>query len=949
MWVGLLGPLLVRGGAGQIEVPAAKQRAVLAALALRAGQVVSFDALAEAVWDDAPPPGARVTVRNYVLRLRQLLGPAGGRIVTRDPGYVLDTGAADVDVLAFGRMYRDGGAAVRAGAWAAAAEVLREALALWRGAPLADVPAPVLYREWADRLEQERLHAVEWRIGAQLHLGAHGEVLGELERLVAEHPLREQVHGLLMLALYRVGRPGDALAAYQHARRLLVDELGVEPGDELRRLQQQVLARDPALTAPVPAVVPGQPRAPVVPRQLPAAVAHFAGRAGELKLLAGQLDNPGAGETVVISAIGGTAGVGKTALAVHFAHQMSGRFPDGQLYANLRGFGPSGPPLAPVQAIRGFLDALRVPPEAIPADVDAQAGLYRSLTAGKRMLVLLDNARDAAQVRPLLPGSAGCLVVVTSRNQLTGLAAGHGARLLTLGLLTDTEAGELLAGRLGAERAAAEPEAAAELVRLCAGLPLAVAIAAARAAARPAHPLAALAAELRGADSRLDALDTGEPAGSVRAVFSWSYQQLSPAAARLFRLFGIHPGPDISAPGAASLTGAGLPGARQLLAELARAHLVTEHAPGRYTCHDLLRAYAAELTGDLDSDAERRAATHRTLDHYLHTAHAAVLLLNPISMPLALDPPQAGAAPERLTGHQQALAWFDAEHHVLLAAVALAAGTGFDRHAWQLPWAMADFLDRRGHWHDWAAVQRTALDAATRLGDTAGEGTARRLLASACASLADYDQARDHLKACLGLYRQLGDRAEEARVHQTLSWVFDRQARYADALGHAEHAQSLYEDIGDQAGRAAALNIIGWCHALLGDYPRARAICQRALDLNRELGDRHGEAHSWDSIGYAEHHLGRPAEATAHYQRALGLFSELGDSFDQAEVLTHLGDTHHASGEIEAARTRWRAAMVILDGLHHPDAAKLRAKLGAGGHDERAYAAPIQPAGSSPR
>ncbi len=552
MWLGLLGPLVVGGAAGPLEVPAAKQRAVLAALALRAGQVVSFDALAGAVWDDAPPPGARVTVRNYVLRLRQLLGPAGGRIVTRDPGYVLEMSAADVDVLAFGRLYRDGGAAVRAGAWAAAAEVLSQALALWRGAPLADVPAPVLHREWADRLEQERLQAFEWRIGAQLRLGGHGEVLGELERLAAEHPLREQVHGLLMLALYRLGRAGDALAAYQHARRLLVDELGVEPGDELRHLQQRVLARDPALAAPAAAVLPQQPPAPVVPRQLPAAVAEFAGRAGELKLLAAQVDKPaGTGGTVLISAIGGTAGVGKTALAVHFAHQMTRRFPDGQLYANLRGFDPAGPPVTPVQAIRGFLDALGVPPRPIPADVDAQAGLYRSLMAGKRMLVMLDNARDAAQVRPLLPGSAGCLVVVTSRNQLTGLAAAHGARLLTLGLLTDAEARELLASRLGAERVAAEPEAVTELVRLCAGLPLRCATSPPRRAAAPAGSRWPLSPPNCAAPTAVWTpwIPATTPA-SVRAVFSWSYQQLSPAAAGMFRLLGIHPGPDISAPAA---------------------------------------------------------------------------------------------------------------------------------------------------------------------------------------------------------------------------------------------------------------------------------------------------------------------------------------------------------------------------------------------------------------
>jgi tetratricopeptide (TPR) repeat protein len=402
----------------------------------------------------------------------------------------------------------------------------------------------------------------------------------------------------------------------------------------------------------------------------------------------------------------------------------------------------------------------------------------------------------------------------------------------------------------------------------------------------------------------------------------------------MFRLLGIHPGPGISPAAAASLTGTEPALARQLLAELARAHLITEYAPGRYTCHDLLRAYATEQAQALENETARRAAMHRMLDHYLHTAHAATLLLNPIRGPLSVAPPQPGVTPESLGSHQQALAWFDAEHHVLLTATALAAESGFDVHGWQLPWAMADYLDSRGHWHDWAAIQRTALAAATRLGDISGQGTARHLLASACASLADYDQARAHLVACLGLYRQLGDRAEQARVHQTLSWVSDRQGRYADALSHAEQALGLYQVIGNQAGRATALNIVGWCHALLGDYQRARTMCQEALTLHQELGDPHGEAHSWDSIGYAEHQLGRLAEAESCYQRALGLFRELGDRFDEAETLTHLGDTQHASGQPEAARGTWGEAAAILDGLHHPDAAKLLARLHGDAQDD---------------
>ena len=484
-------------------------------------------------------------------RLRYRLGSAGRQIVTSRPGYRLEVAEDELDLRVFTRLCRDGGAAVRAEDWAAAFGGLGQALGLWRGAPFADAGCERLQREQAPPLSELRLQAAQWRAEAGLALGGHAELASELAGWCTAEPLRERFAALRMLALYRSGRQADALAAYQQARRMLVDELGVEPGEELRRLHQQILARDPFLAAPAQRdAAAGRPDAVgVVPRQLPASVACFAGRSGELEVLAGLAEQAacGTGGMVVISAIGGTAGVGKTALAVHVAHQVADMFPDGQLYADLRGFSPSGDPVPPARVVRGFLGALGVAPQAVPADAEAQVALYRSVLAGKRMLVVLDNARDAAQVRPLLPGSARCLVVITSRSQLAGLAAVEGARLLPLGLLTEQEARELLAGRLGAAgRVEADPEAVNELIRLCARLPLALAITAARAAARPEHPLAALAEELHAADGPLDALDAGDPTASVRSVFSWSYRQLSPAAAQLFRLLGIHPGPDIS-------------------------------------------------------------------------------------------------------------------------------------------------------------------------------------------------------------------------------------------------------------------------------------------------------------------------------------------------------------------------------------------------------------------
>jgi tetratricopeptide (TPR) repeat protein/transcriptional regulator with XRE-family HTH domain len=710
-------------------------------------------------------------------------------------------------------------------------------------------------------------------------------------------------------------RLADALALQGQARAEFVG-LGRRP------------ARSPAGIAAPRRLASAADKDLIVPRQLPASVRQFVGRERELAVLTGLLGEAAISPAAaVISAIDDTAGVGKTALAVRFGHQAAGLLPDGQLYVNLAGFGPAGPPLPPGQAVRGFLDALGVRPEQVPPGLDDRAGLYRSLLAGRRMLVILDNAADEEQVRPLLPGSPGCLAVVTSRRQLAGLAAAEGAALITLDCLPKAEALQLLAARLGAGRVAAEPDAAGDLVTLCAGLPLALAVTAARAAARPAFPLAALAAELADAAGRLDALDAGDPAASVRAVFSWSTRQLSDESARMFRLLGLHPGPDISVPAAASLAAVGNHEARRLLVDLARAHLVTEHVPGRYALHDLLRAYAADQARHTDSKDDHDAATGRVLDHYLHTAARAARMLNPAKEPVILAPPGPGTEPGQPADHAQALAWFEAEHQVLLAAVSLAADSRSDSHAWQLPWAVATFLPIRGHWQENVAIQRTALTAATRLGDIAAQALSGRLLAAACAELGDHDQARCHYASSLTLYQRLGNRPGEARIHQNLAMMAERQGRYADALGHSEQALRLYQAVGDKAGQAQALNNVGWYHGLLGNYQQLRVSCRQALTLSAETGDHTTEGAAWDSLGYAEHYLGNLEEAAACYRRAVTIAREAGDRVHEAEALSHLGDNRKAVGEPARARQAWQQALTILEDLQHSDADQVRAKL----------------------
>jgi tetratricopeptide (TPR) repeat protein/transcriptional regulator with XRE-family HTH domain len=749
----------------------------------------------------------------------------------------------------------------------------------------------------------------------RLAAGLTQEELGEWSGLTAR--------AIANMECGRTARP------HRRSVRALAEALALPDAERtlLERASRPVtLAASTALSPQDRRGTAGQGRA--VPRQLPPAVGGFTGRVAELAALTGLLDQAGAQPpgTVVISAVGGTAGVGKTALAVHWAHQVAGRFGDGQLYVNLRGFDPSGTPIAPEAAIRGFLDALGVPPEQIPPGPEAQAGLYRSVLADKRMLIVADNARDEQQVRSLLPASPASLVLVTSRSQLSGLAAAEGARLISLDVLTHGEAVYMLAARLGTARAAAEPAAVDQIASLCACLPLALSVAAARAAARPGFALAALAAELADAVGRLDALDAGDPGSSVRAVFSWSTRQLSPDAARMFRLLGIHPGPDITVPAAASLAATAEAGARRLLQGLARAHLIAEHVPGRYAFHDLLRAYAAEQAQHTGSDTGR-AAAGRVLDHYLHTAARAARLLNPATEPVVLGPPRPGAAAGQPADRRQAMAWFQAEHQVLLAAVTLAAESGFDAHAWQLPWAMAPFLRVRGHWQEWAATQRTALAAATRLGDIAGQATSGRLLGAACTDLGDYDQARGHYASSLRLYQRLGDRLGQARIHHSLGRLAERKGRCADALGHAEQALRLFQAIGDKAFVVGALNNVGWCHGLLGDYQQARKFCRQAVSLCAEAGNRGLEGYAWDSVGYAEHHLGNLAEAAACYQRALSIARESQDRFYEADTLTHLGDNHHAAGELAQARETWQQALAILDDIQHPGAGQVRAKL----------------------
>ena len=903
-----------------------RRKAVLAALALHDGQVVSTDRLVDVVWGASAPPTVVNSLQTHISYLRGVLGSRAA-ILARPPGYLLNVGGDGTDARAAERLLRQGRQAADP---AQGARDLRGALALWRGRPLADVTGSAWLEEQSQRLDLLADEVRRALFEARLAAGEHAELVPGLERMAAEDPLDEQVHGQLMLALYRCGRQADALAVCHRLRAALAEQLGIDPSPMLRDLETAILRQDEALAVPARSLTSLAPRP--VPAQLPPAVPGFAGRGAELARLDAVLaqaerERSAGTAAVVISAVSGMAGVGKTSLAVHWAHRVAPRFPDGQLYVNLRGFDPGGQPAEPAEAVRGFLDALGVPEAGIPDGVQAQAALYRSLVAGKRVLVVLDNARDAGQVRPLLPGSPGCLVLVTSRNDLAGLVAAEGAYPVSLDLLTTAEAGDLLARRLGQARVAGEPEAVGEIVDRCARLPLALSIVAARAAARPGFPLTAIVAELRAASGTLDPFGGTDLATDVRAVFSWSCRALADDAARLFRLLGLHPGPDITTPAAASLAGLPSDQARRLLTDLAHANLLLEYIPGRYSLHDLLRTYATELARSHDSERQRQAALHRTLDHYLHTAHTAAALLHPRHDLIAIAPAQPGVTTQRLTDTKAALAWFTAEHRTLLAASALALRRGFDAHAWQLARAMGDFLARGCHWPDHHTVHRNALRAAERAACQDALGYAHRALGVANAWLGHLDDARCHYERALHLFGEIGDHAGQGSTHINLANLFDARGNYTDALRHSQHAHDHFQAAGQRVGQARALNGIGWFHAKLGDYRQALPRCQQALATLHELDDTVGAAYTLDSVAYIHHHLGDRHQAIACYQQARDLYREVGESEGEAEALTHLGDIHDDDGDAEAARDAWRQALDILSQLGHPGAEQVRAKL----------------------
>jgi DNA-binding SARP family transcriptional activator/tetratricopeptide (TPR) repeat protein len=940
----VLGPVRAWRAGEELRLGPKQQRFILGVLLARAGRPVPLGEFVELLWGGCPPASAANAVHRYVGVLRRLLEPelparAPGRWLVRQAGgYLLRVDADCLDLLNFRTLAEQARSAAGAGDWGRAVGLFTTALGLWQGRCAADLEPVVGTHPAFVMIEHEYVSVVCEAAAASLRCDRASAVLLPLRHAVERNPLDEALLAHLLLVLAADGKQAEAMALYQEIRLRLADELGVDPGTELRAAYDRILRQETAETPPVepaddygapepPGVTDSHENALVKPVQLPSDLPCFVGRADVLAR-ATALTRPTGGTALRVLAVDGIPGIGKTALAVHLAHRVSGEFPDGQLYTDLRGFVVDGNPADPHEVLQGFLSALGVGQQRIPADADARAALYRSVLAGRRVLVVLDNARDVEQVRPLLPGTSTCMVVVTSRSRLTGLAAGHGAHLLTLGVPSRQEAMTGFLERIRTSRPDddLDMDLVERIVEGCGRLPLAVAIVAARAAGHPDHPLSQVAAELVNGRTTLDGFSDDNLDNDVRAVFSSSYRTLGRQAARLFRLLPLHPGPDVTVAAMASLAGVAPRVASAAVGELVRARLLDTRRRDRYWSHDLVLAYAAELDGE--TRTERVAALDRLHDHYRQTAYAAHHMLRPPMKPVSL-PPLPGVTPEPMADSAAAMDWFTNEHSVLRAMVESTAMHGEARTAWELALTMQLYQQRHGCWHDWAATMRLALEAARRAGDTEGMARTQHGLAGAHHFLGDSEKALQHLKSAQENFEKLGLVDDLAHVLKNVGTVRFAQGDYAIAAQHQERAMSLLRATGQRSLEATTALLAGYSRLELGDVTETVHLTDTAAAIFREVNDLNGEGTCFALLGRVQHTQSDHGRSIALYERGIELLRRAGSRANVVEALVALGDVHFDVGDVSSARRAWNDALNCADDPAMPSAARARDQLRA--------------------
>jgi DNA-binding SARP family transcriptional activator len=906
----ILGPIEVLSPTGWAPIGAAKWRSLLACLLVCPGEVVSTETLIDELWGDSPPPTANNLVSIYVHRLRkEVLGDAESwRLVYRAHGYLLRVSPGDLDIDEFESLVASGRNALAAADPDRAAALLAEALGLWRGPLLADVQPSARLATHAHRAAELRLAATELRVEADIACGRAPQVVAELRGLVREHPLREGLWVLLIRALSEADRAAEALEAYEQARQAIAEELGADPGSELKRLYAELLAAEAAA---------GPVRSILRPAQLPTDIRDFTGREAHVAQLCTLLldgNHESAPGAVPIAAVSGAGGLGKTTLAVHAAHRVRAEFPDGQLYVDL--LGASAQPAEPGEVLARFLRDLGIEGNKVPAHDDERAALFRTTLVGRRVLILLDNARDAAQVRPLLPGSSACAVLVTARNRTSDLA---GTRFVDLTVLADTEALALFSRIVGEGRAAAEPVATAEVLVACAGLPLAIRICAARLAARRQWRIATLAGRLRSEHRRLDELSIGDLA--VRASFQVSYDSLRLSAggvdpARVFRLLGLWQGSRISLAAAAALLGAQEDqedAVAAALETLVDANLLESPAPDWYLFHDLLRVYATERAQAEEPEAVREEAVNRLLRWYLDTTEAAANVVSPQRYLVPRQTGTPGYQPLAFASLEEALAWYDGERANLVSATRLAASVGLHDVAWRLPPTLFPVFSRRSNWADCVTTHRIGLESAQRAGNRAGAAWVLNQMGFALARLRD-SEAFDCLKQALAIRRELGDTRGEAQTAIALGEGHLKvHGPGAEALRYLRLAVDLLAPMGAISLRSVALNNLGEVYFELGDLDAAEECYVQARDICREMVGGHVEGHVLHNLGRVYHFQQRFADAVASFTEALRKHRAAGLLWGEAVTLKHLGEVRAETGDLGDARSSLAEALRIFE------------------------------------